>query len=198
MRTVTTRIRIALAVLGLGLTLSASPYLAEIWRGAVEAIAPGQWDAGAALGLHRIAQLRLVILDACRDNPFARNMKHSMASRSIGRGLARVVAAGSRDAGQVVETIRESIESARQRNDRALAARMLDPVAVLIGPHDPEAAYLLKLVCRRAPGFILVPPVSDGIDPARRAALEAEASVMPFDDAIALGLTLLDRHYPTA
>jgi uncharacterized caspase-like protein len=35
-------------------------------------------------------QLRLVILDACRDNPFARNMKHSMASRSIGRGLARV------------------------------------------------------------------------------------------------------------
>src|SRR6202008_1913463 len=35
-------------------------------------------------------QLRLVILDACRDNPFAKTMKHSMASRSIGRGLARV------------------------------------------------------------------------------------------------------------
>jgi len=47
---------------GLGLTLSASAYLAEIWRGAVEAITPGQWDAAAALGLHRIAQLRLVIL----------------------------------------------------------------------------------------------------------------------------------------
>jgi uncharacterized caspase-like protein len=35
-------------------------------------------------------QLRLVILDACRDNPFARNMKHSVASRSIGRGLAKI------------------------------------------------------------------------------------------------------------
>ena len=35
-------------------------------------------------------RLRLVILDACRDNPFANTMKRSVASRSIGRGLARV------------------------------------------------------------------------------------------------------------
>jgi hypothetical protein len=35
-------------------------------------------------------QLRLVILDACRDNPFTRTMKRSLASRSIGRGLAKV------------------------------------------------------------------------------------------------------------
>jgi uncharacterized caspase-like protein len=35
-------------------------------------------------------QLRLVILDACRDNPFAKTMKHTIASRGIGRGLARV------------------------------------------------------------------------------------------------------------
>jgi uncharacterized caspase-like protein len=35
-------------------------------------------------------QLRLVILDACRDNPFARSMKRSLASRSIGRGLAKI------------------------------------------------------------------------------------------------------------
>ncbi|MGJ4928170.1 caspase family protein [Bradyrhizobium sp. HKCCYLS2038] len=35
-------------------------------------------------------QLRLVILDACRDNPFAKTMKRTMASRSIGRGLAKV------------------------------------------------------------------------------------------------------------
>ena len=46
----------------LGLTAYASAYLAEIWRGGVEAIPPGQWDAAAALGLHRIASLRLVIL----------------------------------------------------------------------------------------------------------------------------------------
>lgn len=35
-------------------------------------------------------QLRLIILDACRDNPFARSMKRTMATRAIGRGLAKV------------------------------------------------------------------------------------------------------------
>ncbi|MBR0844136.1 caspase family protein [Bradyrhizobium liaoningense] len=35
-------------------------------------------------------QLRLVILDACRDNPFAKSMKRTVASRAIGRGLAKV------------------------------------------------------------------------------------------------------------
>lgn len=45
-----------------GLTLYASAYLAEIWRGCVEAIPRGQWDAAASLGLHTLAQLRLVVL----------------------------------------------------------------------------------------------------------------------------------------
>ena len=35
-------------------------------------------------------RLRLVILDACRDNPFANTMKRTLASRSVGRGLAKV------------------------------------------------------------------------------------------------------------
>ncbi|HLZ02799.1 MAG TPA: caspase family protein [Bradyrhizobium sp.] len=35
-------------------------------------------------------QLRLIILDACRDNPFAKTMKRTVASRGIGRGLAKV------------------------------------------------------------------------------------------------------------
>lgn len=35
-------------------------------------------------------RLRLVILDACRDNPFANTMKRTVASRAIGRGLAKV------------------------------------------------------------------------------------------------------------
>ncbi|MGY3074419.1 putative caspase-like protein [Bradyrhizobium sp. LM6.10] len=35
-------------------------------------------------------QLRLVILDACRDNPFAKAMKRTLASRAIGGGLAKV------------------------------------------------------------------------------------------------------------
>jgi tetratricopeptide (TPR) repeat protein len=35
-------------------------------------------------------KLHLVILDACRDNPFANRIKRTVASRSIGRGLAEV------------------------------------------------------------------------------------------------------------
>jgi hypothetical protein len=35
-------------------------------------------------------RLRLVILDACRENPFERTMKRSIATRAIGRGLAQV------------------------------------------------------------------------------------------------------------
>jgi uncharacterized caspase-like protein len=35
-------------------------------------------------------KLRLVILDACRDNPFSRTMKRTVASRAIGQGLAKV------------------------------------------------------------------------------------------------------------
>lgn len=35
-------------------------------------------------------RLRLVLLDACRDNPFANQMRRSVATRSIGRGLTNV------------------------------------------------------------------------------------------------------------
>jgi uncharacterized caspase-like protein len=50
-----------------------------------------------AVSLDRVLQaiypakrLRLVILDACRDNPFSKTMKRSVANRSIGRGLAKI------------------------------------------------------------------------------------------------------------
>jgi uncharacterized caspase-like protein len=50
-----------------------------------------------ALSLERVLvaveparKLRLVILDACRDNPFSKSMKRTIASRAIGRGLAKV------------------------------------------------------------------------------------------------------------
>lgn len=39
--------------------------------------------------------LRLVILDACRDNPFAAEMEMTAAGRSVGRGLARIEPGGS-------------------------------------------------------------------------------------------------------
>src|SRR5262249_28615437 len=42
----------------------------------------------AAIELAR--RLRLVILDACRDNPFVKRMKRSIATRAISQGLAKV------------------------------------------------------------------------------------------------------------
>lgn len=44
------------------LTLYSSAFLADIWRGSVEAIPKGQWEGSSSLGLHFLAQLRLVIL----------------------------------------------------------------------------------------------------------------------------------------
>jgi len=35
-------------------------------------------------------QLRLIILDACRDNPFAKTMKRTIAVRAVGGGLAKI------------------------------------------------------------------------------------------------------------
>ncbi|QXI31665.1 amino acid ABC transporter permease [Pseudomonas vanderleydeniana] len=46
----------------IALTLFTSAYLAEIWRGCVESIAHGQWEASASLALNRYEQLRHVIL----------------------------------------------------------------------------------------------------------------------------------------
>ena len=43
---------------GLALTLFTSAYLAEIWRGCVEAIPHGQWEASESLALTRFEQLR--------------------------------------------------------------------------------------------------------------------------------------------
>jgi uncharacterized caspase-like protein len=42
------------------------------------------------IAVEPVRKLRLVILDACRDNPFAKGMKRTVASRAIGQGLAKV------------------------------------------------------------------------------------------------------------
>jgi uncharacterized caspase-like protein len=42
------------------------------------------------LAIEPAKRLRLVILDACRDNPFTKTMKRTVASRAIGQGLAKV------------------------------------------------------------------------------------------------------------
>lgn len=46
----------------IGLTLFTSAYLGEIWRGCVEAIPKGQWEASASLALTHVEQMRYVIL----------------------------------------------------------------------------------------------------------------------------------------
>ncbi|TIN13288.1 MAG: caspase family protein, partial [Mesorhizobium sp.] len=40
--------------------------------------------------LSRVSGVRVVLLDACRDNPFIAAMRRSNATRSIGRGLAAI------------------------------------------------------------------------------------------------------------
>ncbi|KWR87693.1 amino acid ABC transporter permease [Cupriavidus sp. IDO] len=52
----------ALFAAALCLTLYASAYLTEIWRGCVDAIPRGQWEASASLALNLREQLRYVIL----------------------------------------------------------------------------------------------------------------------------------------
>jgi len=51
-----------LAAAGLALTFYASAFLSEIWRGCIDAIPRGQWDASGALGLNFLTQMRDVIL----------------------------------------------------------------------------------------------------------------------------------------
>lgn len=46
----------------IALTLFTSAFLAEIWRGCVQSVAHGQWEASASLALNRLEQLRYVIL----------------------------------------------------------------------------------------------------------------------------------------
>jgi len=45
----------------LSLTLFTSAYMSEVWRGALQAIPAGQWEAGKALGLNFIRTLQLII-----------------------------------------------------------------------------------------------------------------------------------------
>ncbi len=51
-----------LAAAAVAFTLYASAFFGDIWRGAIEGVPRGQWEAAFALGLGRLATLRLVIV----------------------------------------------------------------------------------------------------------------------------------------
>lgn len=46
----------------IALTVYASAYMADVWRGAIESLSTGQWEAGEALGFRFLQTLRLIIL----------------------------------------------------------------------------------------------------------------------------------------
>ena len=80
---------------GLGLTLFTSAYLAEIWRGCVEAIPPGQWEASSSLALNplEIERMLAVIGDrqpvlAPRLQAIARERRYSELWIWLGIGAA--------------------------------------------------------------------------------------------------------------
>jgi polar amino acid transport system permease protein len=47
---------------GVALVLNTSAFLGEIWRGSIQAIPRGQWEAAEALGLHYAVKMRKVVL----------------------------------------------------------------------------------------------------------------------------------------
>jgi polar amino acid transport system permease protein len=47
---------------GAALILNTSAFLGEIWRGSIQAIPRGQWEAAEALGLHYVSRMRDIIL----------------------------------------------------------------------------------------------------------------------------------------
>ncbi|MGA3400976.1 MAG: amino acid ABC transporter permease [Acetobacteraceae bacterium] len=51
----------ALSAAAIGLSLNAGAFLGEVWQGAIQSVSRGQWDAAAALGLHRLRVLHLVV-----------------------------------------------------------------------------------------------------------------------------------------
>ena len=47
---------------GVALVLNSAAFLAEIWRGCIEAVPRGQWEAAQALNLKYVARMRVVVL----------------------------------------------------------------------------------------------------------------------------------------
>ena len=80
--------------------------------------------------VERASGLRLVILDACRENPFAVQMQRAGATRSIGRGLARVEPSGETLVAYAAKDGAVALDGAGRRNSpysEALLGHLEEP-----------------------------------------------------------------------
>ena len=157
--------------------------------------------------------LRLIVLDACRDNPFAAAMQRAGASRSIGRGLARVEPSGETLVAYAAKegTVAADGEGRNSPYTEALLAHLEEPgleVGLLFrkvrdavmaktgGRQEPfvygslssRGAYLAPLPEPKAPSAettAAAPAPTGGESDAMRALAEREfwASVKESDDA---------------
>jgi uncharacterized caspase-like protein len=129
---------------GHGLEIDGTNYLVP-----VDAVLERDADVDdEAVSLNRIlvatdaaTKLRLVILDACRDNPFAKKMKRTLASRAISRGLI-------------------GVEANRPNTFIAFAAKEGSTASDGSGSHSPFTTAVLKhltqpgLDIRKAFGYV--------------------------------------------
>jgi len=89
------------ATLTFGLTINIAATIAEIVRGAIQAIPAGQWEAGEALGLKRLQSMRLIILPQA-----LRTMVPLVTSSylNLAKGASLAVAIGFPDLVSVINT----------------------------------------------------------------------------------------------
>lgn len=80
----------AIGAAALALTLFASAFLTEIWRGCIDTLPKGQWEASRALGLSFLQTLRFVILPQAIKVAFAPSIGFSVQVVK-GTALASVI-----------------------------------------------------------------------------------------------------------
>jgi Caspase domain len=83
-------------------------------------------------------QLRLVILDACRDNPFAKSMKHGAASRPLRTGQRR--AHQPEHAGRLCRQGR--VDRCRRHYQEQSVHRCADQISADVGPRSSQGVRL--------------------------------------------------------
>jgi uncharacterized caspase-like protein len=137
--------------------------------------------------LDPVKRLKLIMLDACRDNPFAKTMKRSVTSRSIGRGLAKIepttsdtLIAFAAKAGAVAS----DGDGQNSPFTTALLNHIAEPGLDLRLAFGRVRDEVLKTTANRQEPFVygslggettaLVPPITKPVDPEQQARIDYE------------------------